>query len=86
MPILSVFFGIVIRMYHADHNPAHFHVQYGEHEAIYGIANGRQIAGKLPTRVDKIVREWWKIRKKDLLRAWKQAADLKTPDRIKPLD
>jgi len=73
-------------MYHADHDPAHFHVQYGEHEAIYSILDGQQIAGKLPPRVDKIVKEWWKIRKKDLLRAWKQAKNYKTPSRIKPLD
>lgn len=28
MPVISVFFGIVIRMYYEDHDPAHFHTEY----------------------------------------------------------
>ena len=28
MPVISVFFGIVIRMYYEDHDPAHFHAEY----------------------------------------------------------
>ena len=33
MPRLSEFYGIVIYMYFADHNPPHFHAIYAEHEA-----------------------------------------------------
>jgi hypothetical protein len=32
MPEVSRFFGIVIRMYYNDHDPAHFHAEYGEQE------------------------------------------------------
>jgi len=28
MPIISTFFGIIIRMYFGDHNPPHFHVEF----------------------------------------------------------
>jgi len=28
MPAISVFFGITIRMYYADHSPPHFHAEY----------------------------------------------------------
>ena len=33
MPVLSRFYGIVIRMYfqQAEHNPPHIHAIYGEH-------------------------------------------------------
>ncbi len=39
MPIVSAFYGMLIRIYHADHNPPHFHVQYGNaatvaHQAV----------------------------------------------------
>ena len=34
MPELSRFFGIVIRMFYNDHEPAHFHAIYGEYEAL----------------------------------------------------
>lgn len=30
MPEISRFFGIVIRMFFNDHQPAHFHAVYGE--------------------------------------------------------
>ena len=33
MPEISRFFGIVIRMFYNDHQPPHFHAEYGEHEA-----------------------------------------------------
>jgi len=41
MPILSVFFGIIVRMWHDDHPPPHIHVEYQGFEAlsIYGPAN-----------------------------------------------
>lgn len=37
MPEISRFFGIVIRMFYSDHEPAHFHAVYGEHEALIAI-------------------------------------------------
>ena len=41
MPEVSRFYGIVIRMYFADHWPPHFHAEYGEHEAVIGIEDLR---------------------------------------------
>jgi hypothetical protein len=37
MPELSRFFGIVIRMFFSDHEPAHFHAIYSEYEALIEI-------------------------------------------------
>jgi hypothetical protein len=37
MPELSRFFGIIIRMFYSDHEPAHFHAIYGEYEALIEI-------------------------------------------------
>ncbi|OYY62929.1 MAG: hypothetical protein B7Y51_07265, partial [Burkholderiales bacterium 28-67-8] len=37
MPILSMFYGIVVYMYFYDnkkHNVPHFHVEYAEHAAV----------------------------------------------------
>jgi hypothetical protein len=45
MPTLSIFFGIVIRMYYDDHPPPHFHAIYGEHEAKIGIETLELIDG-----------------------------------------
>ena len=48
MPIVSEFFGIKIYMYWADHFPAHFHAEYGEHKALVSIQEAAVIKGNLP--------------------------------------
>ena len=48
MPRLSEFYGIVIYMYFADHNPPHFHAIYAEHEALIRIGTCQVVvAGNL---------------------------------------
>jgi hypothetical protein len=37
MPQVSRFFGIIISMFYDEHNPPHFHAQYGEYEAEIAI-------------------------------------------------
>jgi len=34
MPEISRFYGIVIKVFHNDHHPPHFHAEYGEDEMI----------------------------------------------------
>ena len=55
MPRLSEFYGIVIYMYFADHNPPHFHAIYGEHEALIAIDDGSVIGGDLPRTAARLV-------------------------------
>jgi hypothetical protein len=86
MPIISIFFGMVIRIYHSDHNPPHFHVQYGEDEAQMEIESGKLMAGKFPLRLLKIVQEWRKQSVTELKKAWADAQALRMPKRIKPLE
>lgn len=35
MPTISVFFGIIIRMFYRDHNPPHFHAEYQGQNATF---------------------------------------------------
>ncbi len=32
MPVICRFYGILIKMFFDDHNPPHFHAEYGEYE------------------------------------------------------
>jgi hypothetical protein len=53
MPILSMFYGIIIRMYLLDnkhHNLPHIHAKYAEFEASINIDDGEILAGKLPKK------------------------------------
>ena len=51
-------YGIVIKMYFADHAPPHFHAEYAEHEARIAIESLAVISGKLPPRAMGLVAEW----------------------------
>ena len=85
MPILSIFFGIVVWMFHDDHAPAHFHVEYAEHRAVIEIATGRVLHGRLPRRLARLVEEWRRMHVRRLERAWIDAQEGRQPRRIPPL-
>ena len=72
MPVLSRFYGIVIRMYfqQAEHNPPHIHALYGEDMAAIDIQTGEVLEGHLPPKALTLVREWMGIHKSELLRMW----------------
>lgn len=86
MPILSIFFGIVVKLFHDDHNPPHVHIQYGEHYAIMEIGSGKLLAGKLPARALRLAREWRRLHVDELRHAWADAQSGRQPRRIAPLD
>ena len=58
MPQISIFLGIIIKMYYREHNPPHFHADYGEHKAIIDIRKLELWSGYLPPRVLGLVIEW----------------------------
>lgn len=86
MPVISAFFGIIIRIYHSDHNPPHFHAQYGEHEVIIEIKTGRILSGKIPTRLQYFVELWRKENEVQILEAWDSAQEYEVPKKVKPLE
>lgn len=55
MPIVSQFFGIIIRMFFDEHAPPHFHAQYGEYKASVDIRSLTVIEGRLPRRALALV-------------------------------
>ena len=72
MPVLSRFYGIIIRMYfqQAEHNPPHIHALYGEDMAAVEIQTGEILEGYLPPKALSMVREWVAIHKDELLQMW----------------
>ena len=58
MPIISAFFGIVIRMYYREHEPAHFHAEYQGQQAKVSF-DGEIIAGDIRSKTARrLIREW----------------------------
>lgn len=85
MPEICRFYGIVIRMYFADHTPPHFHAEYAEYEAKISIDTLAVISGKLPPRAMGLVAEWATLHQQDLLALWQKACRLEPLNRLEPL-
>mgnify|MGYP004467188933 FL=1 len=78
MPVISRFYGMVIKMYFiaSEHNPPHIHVIYGEYIGILDIRNSEMITGDLPAKALAIAKEWTSRNKDALLQMW-QTQDIK---------
>lgn len=72
MPVLSIFFGIIITMNFDDHNPPHFHARYGEYKATFSL-NGDLLQGDLPKKQLRLVQAWALIHEDDLESNWQIA-------------
>jgi hypothetical protein len=71
MPIISVFFGIIIRMYYDEHNPPHIHVEYQGNKAILDFL-GNILKGDLKSRTAlRLVRDWIDLRNDEIDEDWK---------------
>ena len=86
MPVISYFFGIYIRMYHADHGPAHFHAEYQGREALVEIETGAVLEGRLPGKALRLVREWTEEHRAELRMNWQRAQNLEPLERIRGAD
>jgi hypothetical protein len=85
VPRLSEFYGIVIYMYFADHNPPHFHAIYAEYEALIRIDNGSTIRGEIPRTALGLVEQWRALHHDELLANWTLAQEPSALSRIEPL-
>lgn len=74
MPVLSRFYGIIIKMYFLgrEHNPPHVHIMYNEETFSITIKEMIILDGEQnPTpRVLSMVKEWIKLHQNELLDMW----------------
>jgi hypothetical protein len=84
MPEISNFYGISILMYYKDHNPPHFHAEYGDCGALIDIQAVEPIEGALPRREMKRVLEWTEKHQSELLENWERCQAHQKPKRIAP--
>jgi hypothetical protein len=73
MPTISEFYGIYIQMYFDDKHGPHFHAIYAEHDALVSITDGKIMAGYLPNRAERLVRDWWRLHRSELMANWEHA-------------
>ena len=88
MPRISAFYGIVIWMYHDEivHlGRPHFHARYADDEASIEIETLSVLAGELPQRALRLVRDWAREHRDELSENWARARRHETLRRIEPL-
>ncbi|ACF44616.1 DUF4160 domain-containing protein [Pelodictyon phaeoclathratiforme] len=86
MPEISRFFGIIIRMFHQEHNPPHFHAEFQGKKAVFDF-QGNILRGDLGSKTAvKLVREWVDLRVAELETDWRLAMTGQEIKKIEPLD
>ena len=88
MPIISMFYGIIIRMYLLDnkqHSSPHIHAKYAEFEASISIEDGEILAGELPRKQYRLVQAWIELHRDELFANWEIAISGENPYKIQPL-
>ena len=85
MPIISIFFGIVIRMYYKEHEPGHFHAEYQGQQGKFDFS-GEMTAGNVQSRTAlRLIREWAVLHQAELRADWQRLQAGQKPLPIEPL-
>lgn len=87
MPTLSMFYGIIVRMYAesgGQHNRPHLHAAFSGQEAVVDL-NGELIEGGLPKGKMKLLLAWMEIHRDELDANWNLLCDNEPAFKIEPL-
>ena len=88
MPVISMFYGIVVLMYYFDnkkHRQPHVHVQCSDDEAVLSIPDGAVLEGTLRTAKLRLVQAWIEIHQEELMADWNRAVSGQSVFKIDPL-
>jgi hypothetical protein len=88
MPVISMFYGIIIRMFYFDnkrHKKPHIHVEYQDQTAVLSIPEGKILDGKIQNNKLKLIIAWIEIHQDELMADWKLAIDGQSVFKIEAL-
>lgn len=88
MPTISMFYGIIIRMYYFDnqqHSTPHIHVHFQDDSMIVEIPSGQILEGNIPINKKKLVDAWVVIHQDELMADWELAISGESVFKIDPL-
>ncbi|NLH18108.1 MAG: DUF4160 domain-containing protein [Phycisphaerae bacterium] len=88
MPVISMFYGIIVSLYFVDnkrHNLPHIHVKFQDQEAVLSISDGDLLEGSLPPGKMRLVSAWMEIHRDELMADWELAVSGQQPFKIEPL-
>jgi hypothetical protein len=85
MPYLSMFFGIIIRMFYNDHSPPHFHAEYQGQRGIFDFDGNLQQGNVRSRTAQRLIKEWTIQHREELEENWNNMREGKAFTRIPPL-
>lgn len=86
MPVISIFFGIVIRMFYREHGVGHFHAEYQGQQATFTF-DGKLLAGRIGSRTAlRLISDWTLAHRLELEANWERMKLGQALERIEPLD
>ena len=87
MPVLSLFYGIIVRMYRevsGKHHEPHIHVEFSGEQAVISLSC-EILEGSIPSSKMKLVQAWMEIHREDLEANWNLLSKGEQIFRIEPL-
>jgi hypothetical protein len=78
MPVIPMFYGIIVRLFFHDnkkHNEPHIHAEHQGQVAVIAVNSGELLDGDIPPAKMKLVLAWLEIHKDELLADWKLAVE-----------
>lgn len=85
MPVISTFFGIVIRMFYREHEPAHFHAEHSGQQAKFDF-EGNLLAGEIKSRIARErIQTWAQLHRSALAANWERMKAGRPLESIEPL-
>ena len=88
MPVISMFYGLIVSIYYLDNKQHHFphiHVRYQKNKAVFKIPDGTLLGGRLPTGKYKLIEAWIELHKDELMANWELAVSGAKIFNIEPL-
>ena len=88
MPVLSMFYGIIVSMYFLDnkrHHTPHIHVKYQGEEVVVSIPDGTVVEGAITESTMRLLLAWIEIHKDELVADWELASQGSPLFKIDPL-
>ena len=87
MPTISMFYGIIVRMYSeksGKHNKPHIHAEYSGEELVIAL-DGEVLEGRFPKNKQKLLEAWMIIHHDDLQANWSLLSNGEQYFKIDPL-
>jgi hypothetical protein len=86
VPIISIFFGIIVRMYYKEHDPAHFHAEHQGQEGKFDFS-GKMVIGNIQSKTAlQLIRQWAVLHRAELEANWAKTKAGQPLEKIAPLE